>query len=439
MKFQTLYRMVCLLVFCHASAQETWDLKKCLDTGMANNLDFQMAQLDIASAETTHRSVAMEFLPTANIGTAHNYSIGSTIDPATNSRVSSNIQSDDFSLNSSMDLINFNHFTTARRNKIAVLKAKADKEALASEYALVLLENYFNVIYSQAQLKVQQSQFENAVFNLNRIKKEVEIGSKPASDWYDIQVSYAREENALATTSQLLFNQKLKLLQLINVTGVSPDDIVLAAVVAVDDLAAVNLYAVALEHNPKISAATLDIAISSRNVTIERNQFLPVVSATYSYSSFYYLPLSQPNGNLVDPFWTQFNNNKNHFISLRLGIPIFNGFKTRRDVQLSRIEYQKSKVAAEQEKIKLQQAIAEESAKRSQQIELVKLLENTRDFAQKSFETTQAKFTSGRADAFTFTASKNLLLTTEYDLLKAQFTADYLALKLHFLAKNSFY
>src|SRR5690606_7350127 len=183
--------------------QQVWTLQQCLETGKENSLDFQLSQLEVLSAETTHRIPLLEYLPKVDFSASHNYSIGSTIDPATNNRVSSNIQSDNFSLNASMNLLNFNVFTTARRNKIAVLKAQADKETTQAEYSLSILENYFNVLYTQELLKIQLDQFENAKFNLKRVEKEVELGNRPNSDLYDMQVSYSQEENNILETKQL--------------------------------------------------------------------------------------------------------------------------------------------------------------------------------------------------------------------------------------------
>lgn len=434
-----LYSLLLFMVV-SATAQEVWTLQQCLETGMKNNLDFQLKQLDILSAETVHRNPLLEYLPQAAINGSHSYSIGSTIDPATNARVSSSIQSDNVALNASMSIVDFNIFTTARRNKIAVLKAKADKEATAAEYSLSILENYFNVLYTQELLKIQQSQFENAKFNLKRIEKEVEIGSKPKSDLYDMQVSYAQEENGIIATEQLLYNQKLTLIQLMNRPDVLPNDLLVENspmpeyVVKPES----EVYQNALKSYPAVKAAQLQQDVQRKNITIQKNNYLPVISAFYSYSSFYYLPLNQTGGQMVNPFWSQLNDNKNHYVGLQATIPIFNGLRTHRDVQLAKVAHQKSIVLVNQEKIKLRQTIEQETAKQQQNTVIALKLESTRNYAQKSFETTQAKFSSGLVEAIVFTGSKNQLLTAEYNLLKAKVTLAYLALELHYLEFNTF-
>ncbi len=437
MKFKYFIYLL-LLISVPVASQEVWTLQQCLETGKKNALDFQLRQLDILSAEAVHRSPAMEFLPRVDFAASHNYSIGSTIDPATNTRVSSNIQTDNFSLNANISLLDLNVFTTARRNKLAVLKATADKEATATEYSLSILENYFNALYTQELLRVQLSQFENAVFNLKRVEAEAQLGSRPKSDLYDMQVSYALEENNIMETRQLLYNRKLALIQLMNVQELSPDAMVLDNTHLEEIFADTEdtAYDDALKNYPAIQSAELAESIAKKEMAMQKNKYLPVLGAYYSYSSFYYLPVNGLGSQGVNPFWTQLNDNKNHYIGLQLSIPIFNGFRTHRDVQVARIEYQKKGIAAEQEKIKLRQLIERETANFRQNEEMAIKLEGTRGFAEKSFTAAQAKFTHGLIDAVVFTTSKNQLLTAEYNFLKAKYTARYLRLKLRFVQFN---
>lgn len=422
-----------------AFSQEVWTLQRCLDEGRKNSLDIQLRELDIVSAKATYRSPGMDFLPKVDFSASHNYSIGSTIDPATNNRVSSNIQTDNFSLNASLTLLDLNVFTQARRNKLAVLRANADKEATATEYSLSIMENYFNALYTQELLKVQLAQFENAVYNLKRIEKETELGSRPKSDLYDMQVSYALEENGIIETRQLLYNRKLQLIQLMNATGLSPDAMILDTKGYAEAFAENSdpVYENALKNYPAIVSAQLAEDIARKEMKMQKNKYLPVLGAYYSYSSFYYLPLNGLGTQGVNPFWTQLDDNKNHYVGVQLNVPIFNGLRNHRDVQVAKIEYQKKTVEAEQEKIKLRQLIEQETAKLQQAREIAQKLEKARTYADRSFTAAQAKFTHGLIEAVVFSASKNQLLTAEYDLLKAKYTVTYLTLKLKFIEHNA--
>lgn len=288
-----------------AIAQHMLNLQQCLESGLKNTPEFQIKQLDILSAEAMHRSTVLEYLPSVSLDGTHTYNIGSVIDPATNNRVSSRIQSDNFALSAQMNVLNFNIFTSAGRTKIAALKAKSDKEAAAAEYALTVLDNYVNVLYTQELLEIQQDQFKNAVFNLNRINKEVELGKLPKSNLYDMQMSYSQEESTMLQTQQLLYNQKLILLQIINDTANKPENVVLDNIstdTSIESLTVGHMLKKSLVISPAVRAAEFKQDFIEKDIVLQRNNFLPVISAFYNYSSFYYLPLNQQRTQNIAPF-----------------------------------------------------------------------------------------------------------------------------------------
>ena len=166
-----------------ANGQKTsWPLQKCIDKALENNIEIKIRQLEVKRVEKSRNSVWNQLLPNVSFNGNQSYNFGSTIHPSTNGRVSSNIQYDNFFINASMNLIDFNAIANAQKNKIDIEKAKADKEVIENEYKLQLLDSYYQALFTQELLKIQREQFKNAVFNLDRISKEVEIGSKPKSD-----------------------------------------------------------------------------------------------------------------------------------------------------------------------------------------------------------------------------------------------------------------
>src|SRR5690606_12622915 len=108
------------------------------------------------------------------------------------------------------------------------------------------------------------------------------------------------------------------LLQLMNVENTNPDDISLAKPdeVMLPDESETSAFENILTNYPAIESRQLALEVAHKDVTVKKNNYLPVLSAYYSYSSFYYLPLNQPGGQPVNPFWTQLNDNKNHYIGI---------------------------------------------------------------------------------------------------------------------------
>lgn len=407
------FLIVCLYTICVAAfgQDNSWPLQKCIEFGMKNSIEIKISQLEVKKSQKLHNSVVNQLLPSVNFTGNQSYNFGSTIDPATNGRVSSNIQNDNFFLNAQMNLIDFKALASSKRTKIDLEKSKADLAVIENEYQLQILESYYQALFTQELLKIQKEQFKNAEFNFSRIEKEVEIGSKPKSDLYDMQLSFAQEEMKIMQTEQLLFVQKKQLFQLINVSDVSIAEVVLEFPIYNESVET------SFESNPKIIAAKLVYKSSLTDTKLERANNLPTLTAYYGFSTFYYKPLNQPNAT-VDDFNKQIGDNKNQQVGLQLNVPIFNGFRTSKRISAAKIETDKSKWLLEQEKTKIKNQIDIEIQNKENYEQLDKKLAELKSYANTSFRTSQSKFVSGIIDAVVFSSVKNQLLLAEYDLLK---------------------
>ena len=407
------FLIVCLYTICVAAfgQENSWPLQKCIEFGMKNSIEIKISQLEVKKSQKLHNSVVNQLLPTVNFTGNQSYNFGSTIDPASNGRVSSNIQNDNFFLNAQMNLIDFKALASSKRTKIDLEKSKADLAVIENEYQLQILESYYQALFTQELLKIQKEQFKNAEFNFSRIEKEVEIGSKPKSDLYDMQLSFAQEEMKIMQTEQLLFIQKKQLFQLINVSDVSIAEVILEFPIYNESVET------SFESNPKIIAAKLVYKISLTDTKLERANNLPSLTAYYGFSTFYYKPLNQPN-TTVDDFNKQIGDNKNQQVGLQLNVPIFNGFRTNKRISAAKIETDKSKWLLEQEKTKIKNQIDIEIQNKENYEQLDKKLAELKSYANTSFRTSQSKFVSGIIDAVVFSSVKNQLLLAEYDLLK---------------------
>jgi len=410
--------------------ENSWSLQKCFDIALQNSIAIKVKQLEVTKAQKLYTHPLLELFPSVSLNGNHSYNFGSTIDPTTNNRVSSDIQWDNFFLNANMNILDFNNLATAKKNKIDIEMAKADKSVIEYEYKLQLLEKYFDALFSQELVKIQKEQLKNSTFNLTRIGKEVEIGNKPQSDLYDIQLSYSQDEKRLLEAEQLFETQKLQLFQLMNFKVENLEDVILETYLA-NEAEVVSTEI----NNPKIQFAELAYKNSKTDISIQRSVNLPKLSAFYQLSTFYSSPINQPNVT-VPGFRTQLDDNKNHQVGLQIGIPIFTGFRSNKQIKASKIEAERIKLISEQEKIKIEQQIELENARKKQYVKLSNNMKNTLKYAQESFKTTQSKFTSGKIDAVGYNSVKNQLLSSEYDFLKNILLMQYASLKINLIQKN---
>ncbi|WP_291128428.1 TolC family protein [Flavobacterium sp. UBA7682] len=426
------FLIVLLYTFCPSvfGQDNAWPLQKCIAEAMKNSIEIKLQQLSVKKAHKEHNSLVNQMLPSVSFTGNQSYNFGSTIDPSTNGRVSSNIQNDNFFLNAQMNLIDFKAFATAQKTKIDIEKSKAQLAVIENEYQLQILESYYQALFTQELLKIQKEQFKNSQFNLDRVQKEVSIGSKPKSDLYDMQLSFAQEEMKIMETEQLSVLQKTQLFQLMNVENISVAEVVLENFIGTNNLAETTAIS-----NPKIKFAELNYQSSQKETKLERANNLPSLTTYYGFSTFYYKPLNQPDV-IVDNFNKQISDNKNHQVGIQLNVPVFNGFRNNKRVSATKIESEKSKFVIEQEKLKVKNQIDIENQNKNNYAQLYAKLQQMKTFAEASFRTSQAKFTSGTIDAVVFSAVKNQWLSTEYDLLKNELQQQYIALKISLIQGN---
>ena len=417
--------------FALVSAQEnSWSLTKCMDVALQNNIEIKIRQLEIKRTEKTQNSVLNRMLPAINLYGEQSYNFGSTIDPSTNGRVSSNIQNDNFYLNAKMNLVDFSAFANAKKDKINIELAKADKEVIENEYKLQILESYYQALYTQELLKIQKEQLKQTLFNLERIKKEVTIGNKPQSDLYDMQLSYSEDENRNLETEQLYGIKKTQLFQLMNVIS----DTESAVLENVWNETTINTSET-VSYNPKIKRAELQYQNSLKSTSLEKSNNLPMLTAFYGYSTFYYKNLNEINSN-TDSFSNQLQDNKSQQVGMQLAVPVFNGFRNNKKISASKIENEKSKREIEQAKQELDKQIFLEEQNKKNYLLLQKKLDEKQNYAKASFTTTQSKFTNGKIEAILYSSVKNQLLSAQYDVLKNGLQIQYIDLKINLLKNN---
>ncbi|TDE43205.1 TolC family protein [Flavobacterium rhamnosiphilum] len=431
MNRKTVITVLFLICSAFASGQEnSWSLTKCMETALQNNIEIKIRQLEIKRTQKSQNSVLNRMLPVVNLYGEQGYNFGSTIDPSTNGRVSSNIQNDNFYLNARTNLIDFSAFANAQKDKINIEQAKAEKEVVENEYKLQILESYYQVLYTQELLKIQKEQLKQASFNLDRVTKEVTIGSKPQSDLYDMQLSFSEEENRNLETEQLYAIKKTQLFQLINVTDVATDEVVLESYLnkRTEDIET-KLY------SPKIKLAELNYQNSLKSIRLERAGNLPILSAYYGYSTFYYKNIKQANAN-TDSFFNQLEDNKSQQVGMQLSVPVFNGFRNNKKISASKIASDKTKLAIEKEKQLLDKQIVLEEQNKRNYLQLQNKLMEKQKYAKASLATTQAKFISGKVEAILYSSVKNQSLSAEYEVLKNNLQLQYIDLKINLLKNN---
>lgn len=389
-------------------AQEKWTLQDCMLLGEKNSIELMIAQLEKQVIEVQQQSVGSYFLPQVGLSTAQSFNYGSAINPTTNARVSSNIQSLQTSIDASVSLFDWSNYIDRQSKKLNAAYANLQEEEVKYYYQQRLLDLFFKIIGTQEYYALQTLQLENSQVNLDRITKEVEAGAKPQSDQYDIEYVFSNEKIRIQETNNELNNQKLQLLQLLNskTTRVADFELVFER-----ELIGLNSD---YEFNPIIEKVRLYQAILEVETRALQAIRYPRLTANYQWGTFYSKPFNTSLDWDVASFSRQLGDNKSHYVGLGIRIPVFQGGNVTRQLRKNKVERQLNSLRIQEK----EQFFQKENERVMQEINQIEVLNesllNNIDLAQKSFHTTQVKYENGKVDIFSFNTAKNQVLSAEF-------------------------
>lgn len=395
-----------------AAQNEVLSLENCMHYALANNYTFKIQAVKIKQVEKTKAPKATRFLPQIDGSLNHQYTFGSAIDPNTNNRVTANFQYDNIDINARINLFNFAELWESKLQSKDIDIERIQTQLIEQEYMLSLIEKFYAALGTQEWLKIVREQLQNTELQVDRISKEVKSGLKPESDMYDIQVIYTQEKKTLIALEQEEINKKNELMQWINYKANAENTIQLLHTPpqqAIDSTTNMDQnIKVAVERNKK------------EKLEFERkqllNNFLPKVTLGYSYGTFF----SQQIANISSTSWNfgnQLSNNKNQFLGLGIQIPLFSRGDNMRLRNVKKLQIREQDLTIEKTKLEQTNILHNYYTKLQQYQEMVSILNEALNYAEKSLETTQTKYSYGKVDISAYKAAKNQLLSSSYDII----------------------
>ncbi|MDR6130995.1 TolC family protein [Chryseobacterium sp. SORGH_AS_1175] len=295
-------------------AQQSWTLKQCLDYASANHPLVKQSTVSIQKNERQISAAKGMLLPSVNAGVSHNYGFGSSINQNTNQREAINSQYDQVYAQASWELLNW-------RNYLGISLSRMNKESsiytmkrTQNEIKLNVIQMFFAYQNSKSWLDVLQTQISGIEDQIRRTEKEVEIGSRPKSDVYDIRANLGTMQEQWVSAKNQRDLSKINLLNALSVTKDTLDFAMPEENLTGSDFNDDSFVENLLNRNPAYQSITQEIQAQQKNVEIAKSYYLPTLNASYTWSSFY----NKIMGQAADAFSDQIKANKNQQLSFGL-------------------------------------------------------------------------------------------------------------------------
>ena len=389
-------------------------LRECMEYAVSNSTQVRIQQSKNDDSRLDRRDAILEaFTPSADGNSYGYYRWGRSIDPETNTYLTTTSFNQGFSVSAGFTI--FNGFSAINNLKIArtsISMGISKEQQERDNVCLATIEAYFNVIYYTKLAEILTEQVENARNAVKLAERQEELGSKGYADVVQMKADLADREYELTTATNNRDNAMITLEDVMywpvdEKLTIDPEFSSIQT--GANSPAADDIIANAVRSMPSVLIAKGSMDNALRSLNTAKWQFLPTLGLYGGWSTSYYTYPGQ-TGYKATPYWEQFRNNGGEYVQLSLNIPIYDRLqkhttlaKKRNAYQRASLEYDKSLRDVESE---VRRAIQDRDGAESALLQA----ERRADVYDEAFKLNARKFEQGLISSIEYnTASSNYL------------------------------
>lgn len=464
-------RIFCLLAFvCVASLRaqnkQVYDLRRCIETAIANNIDIQLSVLNVENADISYRQSLLDMAPNLSANGGQFYQSGRSIDRFSNQFVQKTVGNSSAQLQSNWLLYAGGSVkNTIKQRKKTLEAAQLDYQQVQQNIALNVVLNYLQCQQNKEFWAAQQSNTQNAVREIKRIKKLYKAGAINQGALLAAQAQEAQATsleiqsknqylNSILSLKNLMRLDHTEMLQLADMTTAVPEYIEFPIEVN-------ELIDSALSHRPDYRASSKRSESLFYALKAAKGALQPTLTVGANLSTVYsdnaieitgaQLSGNQPigfvqgSGDIVEAptfdystqtigFGTQMRDNFGQSFGATFSVPIFNRLQTQTSIAQARLALIQSKWNQKQ----IKQAVINDVVNAQQTFNSAatnyQSLRSNYEAQSKNLDFVQKQFNLGQVSFYGVQQAKNEERQAYQQLLSAKYEAALRDIILQFIA-----
>ena len=438
-----------------AQQSQEWDLKRCVEYALANNISVKQQDVQARLSELTLKQNKLNQYPNASLGLNSGINGGRSIDPTSNQFTNQQLFFAGASFSTNVTVFNFFSLkNTIAGNQYDYDAAKAGVDKLKNDIALNVATAYLLVLVAQEQVNITQVTVTQSVQNLANTRQRVDAGSLPELNAAEAEAQLARDSSALITNQATLQQNILQLKAVMNVDAAVPFVVVLPPIdkIPVEPIANLDpekVYQLALVNLPQQRANDLRIKGGQKYVESARSAMYPTFSLFGSLGTNYarnkqgivefdkYVntpdivntgsgtyPVQAPTYKVVGVTYSrlgpQISDNFNQRVGLSVNIPIFNNGTLRTTWQRNKLNLENLQLQKEQDNVTLKQNIYKAYSDATASLQKYEASKRSLATAEKSYDFAQKRYNVGLLATIDLLTNQNNLTTAKVNTVAAQ-------------------
>ncbi len=462
-------RVLVGLFFCTAitgafGQDNKWDLRRCVDYGMKNNISVRQAAIQAEQSVIDYQQSSLQKLPSLSYGLTHGFSFGRTLDRTTNVFTSRSAMFEQMSISSNVLLFNFkSRKNTEAASKLTLEADKAAVDKASNDIALSIAQLYLRALLSYEQVEISRIVLEQTNAQSKNTRKLVDAGSLPELNAAELEATVARDSATYVQAKSQAELDKLSLKALLNLPADQAFELVIPPVdkIPVDNLLEIrpeDVYQTALASQPQIRLNELRRKAAEKGLLVAEAQMKPSVSAfgqlatnfnqfllkstgvryvgeqstgAYIKQGTTQVPVYAPNfdvnfvdrkfGQYWDGYGRQLRDQFGQGLGLSINVPIFNGGQARGNMKRARLDIKRSDLSIERDKLQLKQDIYTAYYSASGAFQTYLAREKSVSTAQRSFDLASRRYELGVMQTIEWLNNQNNLTRAKVDKVVAQY------------------
>ncbi len=434
---------ILIVVSINAKAQDKWDLRKCVEYAMANNISVKQTDLQAKLAELTLKQSKLSQYPSASFSGNTGLSSGRNQDPTTFTLITQTYLSANLQLQSSAQIFNwFSLKNNIAANEWALQAAKAGTDKLKNDIALTIANAYLQILLIKQQENISLVQLQQSQAQLLNTRKLVDAGSLPELNAAELEAQVASDSanyiTAKGNTTQSILN--LKAYMSLDAATAFDVDIPPVEKIPVENIADLQpdaVYALAVANLPQQRVNDFNLKSAEKKALAAKGAMYPTLSAYGNLGSrFNNQSLEVTGTSLINPpigkvtvagidysvfnltpfpnysydkqsFFSQVNQNFNQSVGLGLSIPIFNNGSLRTAYERSKINITNLQLQQQSDNLTLKQNIYQAYNNALVALEKFNAGKKSETAAERSYSFSQKRWNVGMLSTFELITNQN--------------------------------
>lgn len=439
------------------SAQDNkWDLKKCVEYAMNNNITVKQQDIQALIAQLTLKQSRLAQNPTLNFQGNSGYSAGRNQDPTNFSLITQGFVFSQYQLQAGVDIFNwFSKKNTIAANELSVKAAKASVDKLRNDIALNVAAAYLQALLTSEQMGLAQIQISQTQSQLNNTRKLVEAGSLPELNAAELEAQLARDSanyvNAKASYDNSIILLKANMsLDMSTTFDIDKPDVSVIPIDNITELQPDAVFALAMQNQPQQKVNEFRIASAKKSIEATRGAMYPSFSLFGSLGTSFNSRTTEVKGfnTFIDSvayaqaspttkypvyslnrsfitnktaYFKQLDNNFRQSIGVGVSIPILASGNLRTNWQRAKLNLTNYQLQKEADDLKLKQDIYNAYTNAVNAIAKYNANVKTLETAKRSFELAGKRYNLGLLSTIDYITNQNNMFKAQVDVLYAQY------------------